>query len=144
MKWISTAMFFLFGFFTLTAQTSLQGRLTDADTGEPIVFGTVALYENDVLFTGTETDLDGYYSITEIPAGIYKVVFSYTGYHEKTAKNVLVLEGRANKMDSQLDAGAAFGCSPPCGYRLPLISSDDTTQGFRYASDDLRNLPHRW
>ncbi|RME08971.1 MAG: hypothetical protein D6816_04955, partial [Bacteroidetes bacterium] len=73
-----TLVFLLAG-LVLHAQTSLKGQVTDADNGQPILFGTVALYKNGVLITGGETDFDGYYSITELDPGTYDVEFSYTG-----------------------------------------------------------------
>ena len=72
------------------AQTALQGSVKDADTGEPIILGTVALIKNKVLVTGTETDFNGYFSITEIDPGSYDVVFSYTGYQETRIEGVTI------------------------------------------------------
>ena len=51
------------------AQTSLQGSVKDADSDEAILYGNVALYRGGVLITGTQTDFDGYYSITELDPG---------------------------------------------------------------------------
>ena len=36
------------------AQTSLEGKVID-DNGEPVLFGDVAVFRNDVLVTGTQT-----------------------------------------------------------------------------------------
>jgi len=45
---------------SILAQTSLEGKVSDATSGEAILFGTVALYKNDVLISGTEgTQLRG-------------------------------------------------------------------------------------
>ena len=38
----------------MLAQTSLSGKVTDAETGEPILFGNVALYKNGNIVTGIE------------------------------------------------------------------------------------------
>ena len=50
----------------LTAQSSLEGKVIEAESGEPVIFGNVAIYKNGVLITGTETDFDGNYSMSNI------------------------------------------------------------------------------
>ncbi|MCB0660125.1 MAG: hypothetical protein KDC04_04275, partial [Saprospiraceae bacterium] len=50
----------------LVAQTTIEGKVKDVKTKEPILFGTIALYRGGVLITGTETDLDGNYFISDV------------------------------------------------------------------------------
>ena len=76
----------LFGLFLavgVMAQTSLQGKVTDVGSGEPIIFGNVALYQNGNLITGVETDFDGMViraSAFTFPP--YSIVDTETGNHE--------------------------------------------------------------
>ena len=60
-------------FSLLQAQTSLGGKVTDDESKEPISFGTIALYKNGVLVTGTEPDLEGNYNFPDIDPGLYDV-----------------------------------------------------------------------
>ncbi len=129
---------------TALSQTSLQGTVTDAENGQPIIFGTVALYKNGVLATGTETDLDGFYSITELDPGKYDLVFSYTGYQELKVEGVEVLAGKANKLDAKIRTGLTLCCGPVCGFFRPLIQLDETTQGIVFDQEELKHLPYRW
>jgi hypothetical protein len=66
------------------AQTKIvSGILVDDESGEPIVFGTVALYHDDILITGIETDMDGRFTI-EDPTGKYNYISaSYIGYESR-------------------------------------------------------------
>lgn len=57
------------------------------DNGEPLLFATVAVYRNDILIRGVETDLDGKYSIECLVGD--KLEFSYIGY---TPKSIIVTE----------------------------------------------------
>ena len=69
-------LFFVLTCVSLTgviAQTSLEGNVTDVTNGDPILFGAVALYKNDVLITGVETDLDGNYFFSDVDPGTYDV-----------------------------------------------------------------------
>ncbi len=124
------------------AQTSLQGSVTDADSGEPILFGTVALYRGGVLITGTQTDFDGYYSVTELDPGTYDVVFSYTGYQEVKITGVIISAGKANSLDAQISAGITL-TTIEVVYKPPLVEKDNTTQGKTLTSEEIRNLPTR-
>lgn len=128
------------------SQTSLQGTVTDFESGEPIIFGTVALYLNGVLLTGTETDFDGYFSITEINPGRYDIVFSYTGYEELKISGTEVTEGKSNLLRVKMKPGPSITCYyySGCGNSRPLIRLDETTQGMIFQHEDLRRLPYRW
>lgn len=126
----------------LFSQTTLQGKVTDAESGEAILFGTVALYNNGVLITGTETDFDGFYSITEIDPGTYEVEFAYTGYQSLKVPEVEVLAGKANKLDAKLSSGVTLEAVLVC-FSKPLVEQDNTTQGITISSSQIRNLPTR-
>ncbi|HFA51557.1 MAG TPA: TonB family protein [Bacteroidetes bacterium] len=123
-------------------QTTLQGILKDADTGENLIFATVALYKKGVLVTGTESDFEGFYSITELDAGTYDVVVSYTGYQELRIKDVIVSSGRQNVLDTKLSSGVTL--SEVCVvYEQPLIQTDNTTQGKVLTAEEIKKLPTR-
>ena len=84
---------------TVSAQTSLYGKVTEEDSGEPVLFGNVAIYKNGVLITGVETDLDGNYSFSNIDPGTYDVEVSYVGFQAQRITDVKVFAGKANKLD---------------------------------------------
>ena len=137
-----TVTFLLVG-IAASAQTTLRGTVTDAETGEPIIFGTVALYKNDVLVTGTDTDYDGFYSVTELDAGTYDVVFSYTGYQDYKVTGVQIFSGKANQLDAKLSSGINLDLDIVVKYERPLVSKDETTQGKVFSSEEIQNLPTR-
>ncbi len=124
------------------AQTSLQGKVTDAESGQPIIFGTVALYKNGVLVTGTETDLDGFYSLTALDPGTYEVEFSYIGYSSVRITNVQVSAGKANKLDQKLSSGITIE-TIIVTWTKPLVEQDNTTQGQTLTSEEIKKLPTR-
>ncbi|MGB1206212.1 MAG: YfbK domain-containing protein [Chitinophagales bacterium] len=57
---------------------TIYGKVTDAETGEPLPFINIFTIINGTL-TGTNTDFDGLYSL-EVPNNIIKLTFSYVGY----------------------------------------------------------------
>lgn len=86
---------------TAFAQTgSLTGTVTDAKTGEPLVGANVFIPE---LSKGAPTDIDGNYTITDIPVGTYDIRISYIGYSEVT-RSVEINEG-SQELNIALTAG---------------------------------------
>jgi len=56
----------------------------------PLLFATAALYQNDSLLTGTDTDLDGHFKFANLQAGKYKLLVSYVGFKDKSHEIDLV------------------------------------------------------
>ena len=50
----------------LQGQTSLAGVVSDLETSETLIAANVALYRNGVFQTGTQTDFDGNYNISNL------------------------------------------------------------------------------
>lgn len=78
---IRTLLSILLSFTTISAlfaQTgTVRGNVYDRATGEPVAFATV-LIEGTTL--GTNTDDLGFYSLSNIAAGDYRLVVTYLGY----------------------------------------------------------------
>ncbi len=141
------ALLFLFGFGTavIGQNTSLQGKITDQDNGEPILFGTVALIKDGNILTGTETDFDGNYSFSNVDPGTYDVEASYVGYQPTRITGVVVFAGKSNILDVQMGEGEGVTLDEivVIEFREPLIEQDNTTQGSIVTSDEIKNLPTR-
>jgi len=127
----------------LTAQSSLEGKVIEAESGEPVIFGNVAIYKNGVLITGTETDFDGNYSMSNIDPGTYDVEASYIGFQPQRQTGVVVLAGKAIKLDFQLSTGVLLDVIEIVEYTVPLIEQDNTTSGGIVTSEKIQNLPLR-
>ena len=126
----------------LSAQSSsIEGKVSDAESGEPIIFGNVALYKNGVLITGTETDLDGNYSIPNVDPGTYDVEASYIGYTAHRQAGVVILAGKAIRLDFDLGTGVILDEIVITDYEVPLIEQDNTTQGGVVTAEKIENLP---
>ena len=67
-----TTLFLLFAFLTF-GQGSVTGVVTDSD-GLPVISGSVAVQGTT---KGTITGFDGDYTISNLPDGTQKIVFSY-------------------------------------------------------------------
>lgn len=137
-----TGILFSFG-LVAWSQTSLEGKVTDAATGEALILANVVLFKNGNLVANTQTDLDGNYVFSAIDPGTYDVKVIYTGYPEQTTTGVVVLAGKAIRLDFKVDAGTGIqlGEAVVTAYKVPLIEQDNTTQGGIKTAEQIRNLP---
>ena len=110
-------------------KTTLQGKVTDANSGDLILFGTVALIKDGKIIKGVETDLDGNYFFKEIIPGTYMVEASYVGYTPTRIKDVLIKANKSNKLDLQISEGVNIEEVVITQYKTPLISFDNTSSG---------------
>ena len=74
---------------TLSAQGSVRGKVTDKETGEPIISANVFLKQTG---QGTITDLDGNYVLRDIPEGVYDIECTYLGYGKQRILGVRIVD----------------------------------------------------
>ena len=84
------------GSTTLFAQSvtqTVKGTIIDQQSEIPLIGATIE-WVNDLQLTGTVTDIDGRFTLTEIPVGRQAFVVSYLGYETITIPNVLITAGK--------------------------------------------------
>ncbi len=133
--------FFLGGLWALHAQTALSGRITDADTGDPLIGAQVALYKGGNLVTGNVTDWDGNYSINNIDPGTYDVHVSYVGYAKNIITDVVIFANKANSLDIQMSQGINLEEVVVVEHVVPLVDKDKTSTGGTVTQEQIRRLP---
>jgi len=127
---------------SVSAQTSLEGKMRDKETGEPILFGTVALYKNGILITGAESDIDGNYYVSDIEPGTYDVEAKYLGYADMKTTGVLLKAGQTIRLNfDMVVSGVILEEAIVTAYRNPLVNVDNTTTGTVISSDKINTLP---
>jgi len=95
---LSVAFAFLFIGSTAFAQTgSLTGTISDRTTGETLVGATVMVSE---LERGAPADINGEYTITDIPVGTYNVTVSFIGY--RTLSETIEIQSGENTFNAEL------------------------------------------
>ena len=68
-------------FYTLTAQVTISGKVTDAVSGEALIGATIILEKGQ----GTTTDIDGNY-VFNVQPGERNLTVSYVGYQQVNKK----------------------------------------------------------
>ncbi len=90
---IILALFLVVQAFGVFAQNGvLRGNVFDRETGEPIIYGTVILRGTTI---GTNTDLDGFFSFSDLEPGEYTVEATYIGYDTTRVSVNVVANGVA-------------------------------------------------
>jgi len=72
MKTLFFLIILLFSIFSLSAQTALGGKITDADSGEELIGANIVLERNGVFISGTASDFNGVFKLV-IDPGTYDV-----------------------------------------------------------------------
>jgi|SRR5688500_15540656 len=135
-----TSILFSFGLIAWS-QTSLEGKVSDASSGEAIILGNVILFRNGNMIVNVQTDLDGNYVFSSIDPGTYDVEAHYTGYPPQRQTGVVVFAGKSNRLDFKMDPGLRLDEVEVIAYKVPLIEQDNTTTGGIKTAEQIRNLP---
>lgn len=125
------------------AQTALTGKVIEEETGDPVIYGSVAIYKNGVLITGVETDFDGVYSFNPLDPGNYDVEVSYVGFPTKKITGVIVIAEKSNTLNVSLTQGIDLDEVVVIGYTVPLVEQDNTVQGQTLTSAEIKRRPVR-
>ncbi len=77
----------------------LVGKLTDSQTGEPLLGATVQLQGTSL---GATTNLEGDFRIKEVPSGQYALVATYLGYAKTTVAEIQVEPNQVTEVSLSL------------------------------------------
>ena len=112
------------------SQTTIQGKISEKKSGEPVLFATLSLYKNDVLITGTESDYDGNYIFDNVTSGVYDIESSFVGFQSQRIVGIVVKDGRVNKVDIEMEQDSILIEEIDIvEYKIPLIAFNNTTRG---------------
>ena len=88
-------LLYIFSIIVVFAQSRVDGRITDKESGEPLV--GVNIFFSKTTW-GATTDNQGFYSITNIPYGKYEMIISMIGY-EVIKEDVFVFDNERISMN---------------------------------------------
>ncbi|MEN0048090.1 MAG: carboxypeptidase-like regulatory domain-containing protein [Bacteroidota bacterium] len=137
MKSLLTLFYTLFSFLLLAQTGTVRGNVFDEETGDPVIYGNVLL-EGTTL--GTNTDLDGFFSITDVPAGEYKLVVTYIGY-DSTSVDVKVRAGGIAYQQIYLKEQSVELATVNISARREQARSDVQVSKLTVTADQIRSLP---
>lgn len=126
------------------AQTSLGGKIKDAESNEIVIGATILLYKDGVQKQGTVADEWGNYQFSNIDPGTYRVEVSMISYAKQVITNVVVGSGKSNKLDVLLTAeSTSLDEVVITEHKVPLVEQDNTTQGVTLTKEQIEKSPFR-
>ncbi|MCP4310644.1 MAG: TonB-dependent receptor [Bacteroidetes bacterium] len=85
---------------------TIKGTITDALSGEVLIGTNIAISGSSL---GASSDLNGEFTISNIPAGQQTVVFRYIGYKTVERTDVQLVAGETLQLDMAMNAEAIMG-----------------------------------
>jgi outer membrane receptor protein involved in Fe transport len=115
----------------------IVGRITDS-TGETLP-GVQIVLEGTT--RGTITEIDGYYSIINVRAQTYTLIFRYIGFSTIRIENVEIITGRTTTIDVIMQEEAVVGEEIVITAERPIVQKDRTTTTAFVSREQIQALP---
>jgi hypothetical protein len=131
--------FLLLAFFLHAQQNGgiVRGNVYDNDTGEPIIYGNVILEGTTF---GSNTDIDGFFTMSNIPPGEYRLVATYLGY-DSAAVDIKVNKGSIVFKNLLLNPSGVELETVNVSARKEKARSDVQVSTVRVTPKQIRSLP---
>ncbi len=125
-------------------QGTLEGKVIDKKTKEPIAFATVSVSAGGSVVNGAYSDDDGKFRIKPLDPGKYDITVSFVGYNTIVVKDFVI---RADKIESytfevESEATVLTGVEV-FDYKVPLIDKDKTVSGATVTKDEIAKMASR-
>tara|TARA_A100001388_G_scaffold277506_1_gene269049 strand:- start:1377 stop:5039 length:3663 start_codon:yes stop_codon:yes gene_type:complete len=120
---------------------SLEGKITDKNTGETVPFANVVAERNGNQIAGVTTDFDGNYTIKPLDPGTYDLIVSFVGYGQVTLEGIVVSSNKITFRDVQLSEGIDIE-EVVIKDEKPLLDPDNLG-GKTVTSEEIRSMPTR-
>jgi outer membrane receptor protein involved in Fe transport len=117
----------------------IAGRVLDKATNEPLIGASVRVEGTKL---GGSTDINGKYTILNVPVGVYTVKVSYVGYQDVTATNLNIIADQTAELNFQLQTKDVLTKEIVVQAERPLVEkSTSSTQVI--SAEQIQNLPSR-
>lgn len=119
---------------------TIKGTVTDANTDSPVPFANVYVKYGDNII-GTQSDIDGSFTIKPIPAGEYTLYAKFVGYGERQITNVQVYQDKITFVDN-VDLTAGIDIPTIDVFAEKIIDPEETSMRTLDAKE-MKNIPEK-
>ncbi len=134
------SLLFLLPALVLAQDGKMRGRVTDKDSGEPLIGASIVI---DGTTLGASADINGDYIVLSVPAGTYTAKVSYIGYQTLTVSNLRVSANLTTSQDFRLASTAVEVAGMEIVAERPLVQRNTTNTVRLTTQEDIQNLPIR-
>ncbi|MEK7671919.1 MAG: carboxypeptidase-like regulatory domain-containing protein, partial [Bacteroidota bacterium] len=128
----------------ITPVVALAGT-TGKIAGRVLDKGKEPLPSTNVLIVGTTlgavTDLEGYYSILNVPPGSYNIQFRLVGFRPVSVKQVQVSVNNTTKLDASLEEDAITTDAVVVTAKRPVVEVNLTSTVATITDKDIQSMP---
>ncbi|MGI8892498.1 MAG: TonB-dependent receptor domain-containing protein [Bacteroidia bacterium] len=122
---------------------SIQGRILDKDTNEPLPFANVVAEMGGAQVGGAQTDFEGRFNIKPLSPGRYNLKASFVGYAPVEIQGVLVSTDKITFQDITMSKGVDIKTVVIEQYRNPLIDKGNPSSQTTITSEEIKVAPTR-
>ncbi len=116
----------------------LTGKVIDAKTKEPLPFVTIIIVGTNL---GAATDMDGNYTILNIPPGNYSVRAQYIGYQPVVVEGVSISVDLTTRQDFTLSESAVELKAIVVESKRDILRKDVTSSQSNVSAEEIKALP---
>lgn len=136
--WLSSVLLLSFTHASVGGTTGkLAGRVLDKNK-EPLPSANIVILGTTL---GGVADVEGYYSIINIPPGSYSVQFRLVGYRSMTVRDVQITVNNTTKLDAALEEEAIATEAVVVTARRPVVDVNLTSTIATVTDKEIRSLP---
>jgi outer membrane receptor for monomeric catechols len=118
--------------------------VVDKATGEPIPFAAVVILSGESIQVGTQSDIDGYYTLKPIPPGKWTLKAQVVGYQPLEIREIVVKADKIEMLNLELFTKTEqIQEVQVVAYKVPLIDKDNTQTGETVTAEDIEKMPGR-
>lgn len=118
----------------------IKGKVTDKESKESLVGASVSVVGTSY---GAASDVNGEYTILNVPAGVYTVKATYVGYSVISVSKVTVNSDFTTDINLAMSSEAVALGGVEIVAQRPLINKDYTNTTTIKSADDINELPIR-
>lgn len=138
-RWTLMALLLLVSAGNVLAQSGrLEGTVTDAITGEPLIGVNIIIEE---LTIGAATNADGYFTVINIRPGTYTVRASMIGFSTVLVNDVRININQTTTVDFQMREEVFAGEEVVVVADRPIVQRDVGASRVNIDAEEIRNLP---
>ena len=124
------------------AQGTITGTIIDPKTKEPVPFANVVAKQDGKQIKGTQTDMEGRFTIKPLPVGQYDIQASCVGYNTYTREGFNVKASGISPCNIELtQSSKTLETVEIRETKNPIIDIGSAETGQRMSADDIAHMP---
>jgi len=121
---------------------SVQGVVTDGQSGDPLPFAVVVVFQNGIQKGNAQTDFDGKFQISSLDPGVYDVIVNMVNYAKSTTSGVVVNNNTITFLNNIKMSNNLLNVVT-VKYEAPIVKKDGGSSGETISREDIKTMAVR-